>query len=256
MMIKTAFKLLLLLSLTFSVNFSFAETKYIDCKVKGCNSKWPVTAVNLIVNHKNDKNLLIWLPGGRGVRLSDVSMDGFEKYKNLLIVANPYIINASDNNGPVPQAYSSDQTARILSIVNWAISNGYKVWIGGISNGSVRTIGFLNKYPDMHSKIKGIILSATHVCNGSMKCVRLKKWNVNTLVIFHEGDQFFNTRSKIQKDLFKRIKKINSKNTLSIGMEVIRGPKSEKETNRGHHMYEYDRNEYHVNLNNFMKESN
>jgi hypothetical protein len=255
-MSKLVLKLLLLIFLSLPVNLSFAETKYIDCKIKGCDSQWPITAVNLITNHKNDKNLLIWLPGGPGVRLNDVSMDGFEKYKNLLIVANPYIIEKSDSNGPVPQAYSSDQTARILSVVNWAISNGYRIWIGGISNGAVRIIGFLNQYPDIHSKIQGVILSATHVCNGSMKCVFLKKWDVNTLVIFHEGDQFFNTRSEIQKDLFKRIKKINSKNTLSIGMEVTRGPKSEKETKRGHHMYEYDRNDYHINLNNFIKGTN
>ena len=240
-----------------SIVESFADQQSIDCNLKECNSKLPSTRVDLWNDIKTDKNLLIWLPGGAGMHNWDRTIGGLEKFRNFLHVINPYKIECCDSFGPVPQAYYGDQPARILSIVNWAITKDYKIWIGGHSNGGVRVIGFLNKYPEMHKHINGAILSATHACGGQNQSkyvdVGRVKWNTNILVIYHAGDTFPNTHPRCQRYMYKYIEVGDQFNKKSFEVQPTKGPKSEEFTDKGNHMYDHDREVHIQAIHEFMK---
>ena len=251
------FLFILIFSIFIFINSSFAQQKLIDCNIKGCNSKFSFTSADLLDDIKGDKNLLIWLPGGPGMHTWDRTIGGLEKFRNYLHVINPYKIEAGNNLGPVPQAYGDDQPARILSIVNWAISKGYKIWIGGHSNGGVRVIGFLNKYPEIHKQINGAILSATNAYGGRGQSIPVRvgqvEWNTNILAIYHAGDTFPNTHPRCQKQMYEWIKVGGQYNKKLFEVKVTKGPQSEQLTDKGHHMYDYDREVHIQAIHEFMK---
>jgi len=252
---------LLIKLIFFILLFSFHHPAYsieeiVECNVKGCNTKYPKTYVLFQGNLKEDKNIIVWLPGGPGDQPYDRTIEGLENFRNYVSIINPYKLKSYNDFGPVPQAYGKDQPARILSVINWASSKGYKVWLGGHSNGGVRIVGLLKKYPDIQKNILGVILSATHVCGGKgFNCIKVKsvKWNVNTLVLFHEGDHNKNTDPKRQRWMFDVIKNQNKKNTTLVGVKVTKGPKSVSSHNSGHHMFDYDRSAHINAINKFLK---
>jgi len=241
--------ILLIFAVLFSSELNAEETIVVKCDIKKCNKKFPLTATRYYkANPKNNLPALIWLPGGPGIgsSIDYQSITSLENKIDIIIMASPYKIDGKNHRGDVPQAYSKDLTTRTKTIVEFYKKKLNKpIWIGGHSNGGPRVVEFLTADKDNTKTVQGIIMAATHVGPPGDPKIRiklLKKYNLPTLVIFHERDFCNNTQPSTQKYLFKSLEKRNENITqligLSQGVEVkIRSCDS------GHHMFASNRDE-------------
>lgn len=241
--------ILLIFTVLFLSKLNAAETIIVKCDIKNCNKKFPLTTTRYYqASPKNMLPALIWLPGGSGTRsgIDDQSIASLEKKIDIIIMSSPYRIDGKNHRGDVPQAYSKDLTTRTKTIVEFYKKKLNKpIWIGGHSNGGPRVVGFLTADKNNTKTVQGIIMAAAHVGPPGDPKIRirlLKKYNLPTLVIFHERDFCNNTQPSTQKYLFKSLEKRNENITQLIGLSQGVEMKI-KSCNSGHHMFASNRDE-------------
>lgn len=242
------------------MNDSSVEQLYIRCLHSGYDIRYPETKVRLYHISHEDPVILIWLPGGPGRRSDCVELDGLLGKRRILIPSNPYTIHSYIQTSPttwdyVPEAFGKDQPLRILSIVQWAKYKGYRVILGGHSNGVPRTIGYLAQSSNNQRLVDGIILSAGHI--GGIYGPRLPlhtiEWNVPVLVVHHSRDHCSKCSPTYQHWAHSELQKRNKKHThLACLTSGDPKPSTDCSGQGLHHMYMESRMELADSIDQFI----
>lgn len=192
----------------------------VPCRVEGCASRWPTTAVTL--NPQPGDQIIIWLSGGDGRYPHVGHLNHLYGRVSVALVQSPYAIQSWSQGRSVPQAYGRDGTARIRSIVQWAHSLGYRsVVLGGHSNGAARVVGYLARWGG--DGITHAILAAANVHDQREIRIGRVAWAWPTMVIWHEGDTCTNTRPQLQEWMWRRIHRVNSAPTVRSQIPLAEG---------------------------------
>jgi predicted esterase len=236
-----------------TIDEPFPQPKYFRIKTlyPDIDPQWPRILLRMFdIDNNEDKCLIIWLLGGPANRewRGPIEIRNLVGRRRILVSPSPYEINTYDENKKlVPEAYRKDAITRIHATIRWAKSNGYKIFLGGHSNGAARMIPYLSHHEHYSDIISGIILAAPHVGHPSnLIPVDTVKWNVPILLMHHRLDHSFSCNPSFQKWLYNKLKKLNKKSTQLITLTTII-KKNEIDTDGSsfatHHMFRESREE-------------
>jgi len=199
------------------------ETLTIPCPYMGRDPRYPRTHAQLYHSHQSDPVLLLWLPGGPGQSTDCSELEGLWGQRRILVPRNPYPIHSYRQTGPltwdyVPQAFDTDQPLRIRSLIQWARSQRYRVFLGGHSNGVPRAVGYLAHSPRHQSLVDGVILSAGHVggAYGPRLPLDRVEWSVPVLVLHHARDHCAKCSPAYQHWVYQTIARANRSHTHMV----------------------------------------
>ncbi len=205
----------------FIFSSSFAET--VPCAFSNCDKKYPEVLTRFYeANPKNNKPMILWLPGGSGTTFSFEPASKLEKRYDIITFFNPYDIDKGTNQGDTPQAYKPDQADRIKSVIVYYKKKYNKdLWLGGQSNGAPRIASFLGSSPDNQNLISGAIFAGSHTgrTGTKIRISKIKELNLPIAVIHHKRDQCPSSSFKGSQTFFKQISKKNKGSSTFFALE-------------------------------------
>ena len=208
------------------------------------DAQHPRTRLRLYMSDPRDPVLIIWIPGGPGQNAQCRETTGLLGRRSVAIPESPYPFRSYEavpgGWDYIPLAFGDDSPVRVLSWVQWARYQGYRVVLAGHSNGVPRVVGYLQQSPRNQGLVDAVILSAGHV--GGHRGPRLRldgvQWNVPTLVMHHSRDHCPHCRPEYQHWLYDQLRSLNAQPTemacLTTGSESHNFDCSGSPT---HHMY-------------------
>jgi hypothetical protein len=205
----------------FIFSSSFAET--VPCAFSNCDKKYPEVLTRFYeANPKNNKPMILWLPGGSGQSFSFEPASKLEKKYDIITFFNPYDIDKGTNQGDTPQAYKPDQPDRIKSVIIYYKKKYNKnVWLGGQSNGAPRIASFLGSSPENQKLISGAIFTGSHTgrTGTKIRVSKIKELDLPIAVIHHKRDQCPTSSFKGSQTFFKQISKKNKGSSTFFALE-------------------------------------
>jgi hypothetical protein len=237
-----------------------SEVLLIRCPYLDCDPRWVNTRTTLFQGPADDPTVLIWLTGGNARSKNQIELSGLIGKRRMLVPANPYELKTyGKNNELVPEAFTGDPPTRVLSLIKWALSQKYKVFLGGHSNGGPRIVGFLSKYSNYREWLRGVIFSSAHVGKPpNFIPVNRVEWNIPVMIMHHLKDHSYSCRPDYQRWLYKNIKNNNKKSTELITLKTTTlTPDIDYDgtAEATHHMFRESQTEAAEAIDNFIKKN-
>ena len=188
------------------------EHIHIPCAYRACDTNYPTIFSRLYtVPNPEDRSILIWLTGGQGSRKVPTEIAGLQGRRRILVPGMPYELPTYDSEGRLmPEAFDGDSPARILSVLHWARDMGLRVVLGGHSNGVVRAVGCMSRYPQSHSLIQGLVMASSHTGTPTHRLPLTGAWHTPCLILHHRLDYSYCGAPKHHEWLHHAMSCINS----------------------------------------------